>query len=407
MANKIIITNYHGKRISALYLNGRIVDVETQREGSLHAAIGEIYVGKVSKISPNINAAFVNIGDEECYYSLADNTNPIFVNKISKKDFAAGDELLVQVEKEAQKNKLATVTSNISINGTYVIVHTTPGSIGVSKKLPVEKRDALYHLIRNAEISDLGVIVRTNAASCEVSEEMILEELHRLSAELRENLNKWAHRTCYSCLKSSDKEYLSFIKSIYHELYDEIETDLPEVYNDLLSHVQELGTKQITLYQDASYPLVKLFPFERDLSDAMKQCVWLKSGASIVIQPTEALTVIDVNSGKITFGKDQDTIVRKINEEAAVEIAHQIRLRNLSGIILIDFVNLSHKSQERKMGQELMERMKELCAPDPIPTTVVDMTVLGLMEITRKKVKKPLSEQLKFIKNSVDTDNIT
>ena len=146
--------------------------------------------------------------------------------------------------------------------------------------------------------------------------------------------------------------------------------------------------EKLRLYEDALLPLHKLYSIETKLRDALKEKVWMKSGAYLVIQPTEALTVIDVNTGKCIGKKKDDKVYFKINAEAAREAARQIRLRNLSGIILIDFVNLEHKE---KM-QELLELFNGYLRQDPIQTTLVDMTKLQLVEVTRKKVRKPLHE---------------
>ena len=149
--------------------------------------------------------------------------------------------------------------------------------------------------------------------------------------------------------------------------------------------------EKLRLYEDRMLSLQALYRMEKGLSDALSRKVLLKSGADLVIEPTEALTVIDVNSGKCTKGKDRQETIRKINREAASEIARQMRLRNLSGIILVDFVDM--ESQED--GQELLRFMRELLKRDPMKAAAVDMTELGLMELTRKKQKKTLLEQAK------------
>ena len=134
-----------------------------------------------------------------------------------------------------------------------------------------------------------------------------------------------------------------------------------------------------------------MYRLEKGLADGLCEKVWLKSGAYLVIEPTEALTVIDVNTGKYTGGSKKQKVIQKINREAAKEIARQLRLRNLSGIILVDFVDM----EEKEAQEELLAFMRELLKKDPMKATAVDLTSLGLMELTRKKQRKPLLEQAK------------
>lgn len=150
------------------------------------------------------------------------------------------------------------------------------------------------------------------------------------------------------------------------------------------------GQYRIRLYEDSLLPLARLYNAAGQLEAALKPRVWLKSGANIIIQPTEALTVIDVNSGKNTAKKDKQLNHYKINLEAAREIAKQLRLRNLSGIILVDFIDL----YDENLNQSLMNEFRASLKADPVPVNLVDITRLGLVELTRKKMKKPLAEQL-------------
>jgi len=161
---------------------------------------------------------------------------------------------------------------------------------------------------------------------------------------------------------------------------------------------QELpgGTKcpEISFYRDSRPNLFALYGLAGKLEEALLKRVWLKSGGYLVIEPTEALTVIDVNTGKYDGSKNVEETFALINREAAQETARQIRLRNLSGIILIDFIN----QKDRQAAKELLEELRSFCKEDPVPVRVVDITALGLVELTRKKVKGTLAEQLKGLK---------
>ena len=171
-------------------------------------------------------------------------------------------------------------------------------------------------------------------------------------------------------------------------------TDLPEVYRILQEELPKMRLfVPIRLYEDALLPLYKLYAVESRLQELLDRKVWLKSGGYLVIEPTEALISIDVNTGKCDRGHNKEETTFKINREAAEMIALQLRARNLSGMILVDFINMKDKERER----QLIEYMRSLLQKDSIPADVVDMTGLGLMEITRKKVRPSLAEQMRQI----------
>ncbi len=178
-------------------------------------------------------------------------------------------------------------------------------------------------------------------------------------------------------------------------LTDTDKTELEEVVTDDRMVFEEIkqsvsGHFSVRFYEDRLLPLPRLYNVAGQIEAALKPRVWLKSGANLVIEPTEALTVVDVNSGKNIAKKDKALNLYKINLEAAKELAFQLRLRNLSGIIVTDFIDM----QEEEWKQKLMEQLRVYLRQDPVPATLVDMTKLGLIEITRKKKKKPLAEQL-------------
>ena len=187
--------------------------------------------------------------------------------------------------------------------------------------------------------------------------------------------------------------WLQDIRDSRDDELDEIVTDSPLLFDRLSAFVKETCptlSGRLRLYTD-DYSLHKLYSLETELERALSERVWLKSGGFLVIQPTEAMTVIDVNTGKFTGKKNAEETFLKLNLEAAREIALQIRLRNLSGIIIVDFIDM----ETEESREELMRYLDSLLSSDQIKTTLVDMTKLGLVEITRKKVRRPLAEQLR------------
>lgn len=389
--DNLIITNYRGGIATALFAEGKAVELSydaPQQASVLH----NIYVGKVVNIVKNINAAFIEIEDGvSCYYSLEDNPQPFYTKKGNSQRMAAGDELLVQVSRESVKTKAPTVTSAISLSGKYLVLTAGKTRISASSKLPPEKKAALTKQMECFSNSEYGWIVRTNAA--DVPAEMLISEAKRLQTRFVKIRETAQYRPCRACLYRSPAAWLSHLKDFYSAGYSRIITDDEAIFtqiSDYLSEYQPEDLDKLTRYQDRLLPLAKLYSLEGAFEDALRERVWLKSGAYLVIQPTEALTAIDVNTGKYERGKKAQETYLKINLEAAREIARQIRLRGISGMILVDFINMASEAHKK----ELMRSFDTYLSADPAKACVVDMTALGLVEVTRKRVQKPLAEKM-------------
>ena len=221
----------------------------------------------------------------------------------------------------------------------------------------------------------------------------ILKEFSRLKLELEQLLSEARYRTCFSCLKQSEPEYMRTIQNTRYEQLEEIITDIPEIYEQIQEFQKEdalLRNISLTLYEDSMLSLSSLYNVSKQIERALDKRVWLPSGGYLVIEPTEALTVIDVNTGKDVNKRKKQEHFLKVNKEAARMAAKQLRLRNLSGIIIIDFIDMKQE-EDRK---ELLSYLKKEVQLDPVPVQVVDMTKLELVELTRKKVSKNLKEQL-------------
>ncbi len=393
MDNTRIITYIKdGVLADALYENGHLMELSLIQEGKA-SLLGNVYVGKVKNIVKNIQAAFVEISDSIlCYLPLEEVKAPIYTRPKKQPHLAEGDELLVQVSREAVKTKAPSVTTNISLTGKYLVLTTGNGTVGYSSKLGAEEKERLRGLVQDFELPRAGLIVRTNAAQAEPGE--LEKEYKRLLCQYRFLTEQAVHRAVFSCVLKSRAAYLTSILGSRSDYLKDILTDDRELYEQIQSFLMEempSDAEKLRLYEDRMLPLKALYRMEKALSEALSQKVWLKSGAYLIIEPTEALTVIDVNTGKYTGGKTKQDTIRKINQEAAKEITRQIRIRNLSGIILVDFVDMDGKEDPQK----LLEFMREQLKKDPLKASAVDMTALGLMEITRKKQKKTLLEQAK------------
>ena len=391
MNRKLIITKIEDKVITTVLENEKVVELHVSRnEENDTVKLGNIYVGRVKNIVANINAAFIEVAPGvECYYAIGENPTPIFTKKIGKKPFCIGDELLVQVSKEAVKTKAPTVSSKLNLTGKYAVLTYGDTRVGASAKLKKEDKQRLNELATEYASSEFGIIMRTNAK--DANPELLRAELEKLCKEYQFLIEQSSTRICYSCLLGAPKEYLSELKNIYQEGLTDIIIEDKTIYIEAKAYIekeQPEDADKLRLYEDKLLPLHKLYGIEAQLANALKERVWLKSGAYLVIQPTEALTVIDVNTGKCISKKKDDEAYLKINLEAARESARQIRLRNLSGIILVDFINLS----KEEYMDELLSVFRQELQKDPIVTSLVDVTKLQLVEVTRKKVRKPLHE---------------
>lgn len=418
--NKLLITRWGDQILTALTENGKFLsfNLEPAEQTGL---LGNIYIGKVKNIVKNINSAFIDLGNGQTgYYSLTDNKTHLFADSAWKlcqekeeqssgadspdtcsetetdqemRPLRQGDEILVQVERDAVKTKDPVLTSNLNFTGKYLVLTHGKKQIGFSGKIRDKAwKQHMQALLEKETDRSFGLIVRTNAK--EAAEEEILQELAFLSKRRRQLLTAASHRTCYSLLASSEPAYISSIRDAYKDELDAVMTDDKACYEALRQYMEEHQSEdlhKLSFYEDPLISLPKLYSLETAMEQALGKHVWLKSGGYLVIEPTEALTVIDVNTGKYTGKKTQAETILKINLEAASETARQLRLRNLSGIIVVDFIDMETEAHQ----MELMSLLERELSRDPVKTALVDMTRLGLVEITRKKVKRPLAEQVK------------
>ena len=399
---KLLLTKWQEKPLALLIRENRLLQVAVPDE---HASkVGAIYLGKVKKVQKNIDACFVEIADKELVYlPFSKCKHPFLTNRSFDGRILEGDELLVQIERDALKTKQAAATTVITVTGRFAVFNTGSERTGISAKLTDEERERLRSFLLNHNLTDsrlhwpipgipgfppYGAVIRTEASV--VDEAILLQEIRGLLEQFTGLFTKALHSTCFTCLSSAKSPWESCLEQIPTLEYEEAVTDVVSLHEDLAAY---FANREIPfrLYEDEAYPLSKLYGLDSKMENALSRRIWLKSGAYLIMDITEALTVFDVNSGKYELKKASAEAFYQINLEAAREIALQIRLRNLSGIILVDFINMEDTSYEEK----LLEYMKQLIRKDKITTNVIDITPLGLMEITRKKVNKTLAEQFR------------
>lgn len=396
--------------VSALQEEGKIIELRIHPQGAV-SILGNIYVAKVETISRNINAAFLLLGDSQrAYFPLEEAKDLLYASGYEKKNgnqkaadrnlaatLRPGDEVIVQVSREAMKGKLPAVTAKISLPGKYLVLTSASRTVGISQKLSVEDRKKLSGWfedeIQNTE-REYGLIFRTNAAQAGRTE--LLVELEQLKALYEKVMVYGRNRTCFSVLYRPPAFYMEMLRDQRVESLEEIITDQESIFTEAGEWLNRTGSPPsvgLRLYQDKLLPLYKLYSLESAIAEITSEKVWLKSGGFLVIQQTEAFVAIDVNSGKNIQGKLKEETIRKLNLEASAEIARQLRLRNLSGIILIDFINLENPDHQ----EELFHVLKKNVKMDPVKCTVVDITPLHILEMTRKKSRRPVTEDLREI----------
>lgn len=382
--------------VAALSEEERIVEIRLESDQG-KSILGNIYTGQVENIASNIQAAFVQIEPgKRCYYPLAEAQRAVFsAGRKGKGPLRPGDELLVQVSRDAMKGKLPALTSNLNFTGRYLVLTTGDKKFGLSSKLSQEDRHRLSGWLREEAKrpdKEFGIIVRTNAA--DASKEEILKELEWLKSRYHKAVVQGRNRTCFSLVLETEPFYVAAVRDAYGRDLDEIITDVPEIGEMIRGYLEEISPElkeKLRFYQDKLLPLYKLYRVETALDAIQKEKVWLNSGGFLVIQQTEAFVSIDVNSGKYTGKKKMEETFRKINLEAAAEISRQLRLRNLSGIILIDFINMENPDHR----DELFHVLQKLLRKDPIKSRAIDITPLHILEMTRKKVRRPVIEDIR------------
>lgn len=383
--------------VCAVFEDHRMLEVQCIPQDAPAQILNNIYVGRVSQVVKNIDAAFVEIEKgKKCFLPLSDLQNPVYVKRMTEKQpISQGDELLVQIVREAVKTKDPQVSTNLSLAGIYSVVTSSKKQLGISGKLDSVKRQELRELAETVYDEQFGVIVRTNAGDLAPEDAAVLtSEICSLQEQMKEIISYAPYRNLYSVLYQAPPEYLRILQNQPMELLSEVVTDDAGIYEELTAygaaHPSMKLLEKLHFYEDSQLDLRKLYSVQVQLERALQKKIWLKSGANLMIEPTEAMTVIDVNSSKNTKKKLPQEQHLQINLEAAAEIASQLRLRNISGIIIIDFIDMSSSKDK----EQLLAAMRSFVKSDPVKTEVIDLTRLGLMELTRKKMRRPLAEQL-------------
>nr|WP_279663437.1 ribonuclease E/G [Ectobacillus ponti] len=354
---------------------GRVAEILYDRPGQ-GSLVGHLYAGRVAKVLPGMQAAFVDIGAEQHAYLHKDDL-PAAGGRLIQQLVHEGQRLLVQVTKDAVDTKGPKLTGKVELTGRYAVYMPYEGTTAVSKKIRDEaKREELLSL------GGQGVIFRSACAGVPLS--VVEDELMRLRS-LFEQLQQRLEQ-------EKPPVPLHAAQSLLDRLFQEIPVEtVAAVITDDRASVQDLKAyaEEVTLYSGKEDILLH-HGLASEIEKALKKVVWLDNGAYLLIEQTETLTVIDVNTGKFTGKQTQQATVRKTNELAAAEIARQLRLRDIGGMILIDFINMREREDQQAVRRALIEGLRR----DAATVRVLDFTGLGILEMTRRRKRKSLRDLL-------------
>ncbi len=382
----IFVSQYNSFPVVSAYVDGKMQFLSLVRDNDL----GSVYLCRVDNIIDNLQSAFVRFGDGQIGYIPIKNILPCCVinrDITDGKSVRQGDEILLQIETEAHKLKKAKLTSYISVSGKYSVVTLGRKGVGASLKLSEEMRETLIHLVKSRydqhffNTSDIlskagfGIIIRTEASelSGDDATDIIFEDISSCLRELELILSEGQKRSLFSCIKKSSSG---------------------DVDQHILKGKNFLKAQNIEEYNIIHESVI--YSVKQEVDKLLKNKIWLKSGAFLIIEQLESFNAIDVNSGK-AIDKKKDNLL-KINFEAADEIFRQIRLRNLSGMILIDFINTKGSDDSEK----LCNYIRKLARKETVHTEFIDITGLGIVELTRSKNDKTLKEVLENNTEPVD-----
>jgi len=408
MGNELVInTTSHETRI-ALIENGTIAELYVERS-RVKGIIGNIYKGRVVRVLPGMQAAFVDIGLEKAaFLYVADVFDSIeeyetFMEREQGEEpmphplhpiedlLQEGQELLVQISKEPIGTKGARITAHISLPGRHLVYMPTVDHVGISRRIEDEaERERLKEIVDRIKPAGGGFIVRT--VSDGKSEEDLVADLHYLTKLWEEVAKKKDTAGAPSLIHSDLDVTQKVVRDILTESVERIVVDSKPEYDKIVQFISTFMPKMkysIEIY-DQEEPLFDHFGLEVEISRALGRKVWLKSGGYIIIEQTEALTAIDVNTGRYVGKHNLEDTILKTNLEAVKEIAYQLRLRNLGGIIIIDFIDMEKEVNREKVYGALEEALKS----DKSKTNILKISELGLVEMTRKRVRESLGRMM-------------
>ncbi len=384
MGIKQILATISSEETRIAILEGRSLNETYVERKNTHSIVGNIYMGRVENVLHGIEAAFVDIGEGRNAFLSADDVLPLSdvdeAPKRKKLRLRKNQTIMVQVTRPPSKSKGARLTTQIAIPSRYLVFAPKKDFVGVSHKISGKERERLAKTAAEIKPDNMGLIVRTEAAR---------EGKPTLMGDLTYLVGLW--KTIENMAKNSKPG-----STIYHEMdlsmrmardvfntdFKNMIVDSKEKYDEVVSYLSEVEPRlvqSVRLYKRKE-PLFKKYNVDEQIRDALKPKTWLKSGGYIVTEDTEALTSIDVNTGRYIGSSSLEKTILKTNLEATEEIGHQLRLRDIGGLIIVDFINMEEPENREKVVDAFMSVLEK----DRAKTEITDMSHLGLIEMTRK-----------------------
>lgn len=381
MTAKIIISAVNPEETRmGIVENGRLMEYVVERNNSAQL-VGSIFLGRVCNVVRGIQAAFIDIGfDKNAFLYLGDKTG-----------ITEGQRVLVEITKDARGSKGPTATLDVSLAGRYAALLPEANYTGISRKITDSaERSRLKKIADEVTNGAVGAVMRTNAAG--MPEEVLRADLQQLMADWQIIQARAKLARSPQVLHRELDISVRIVRDYLNACIDEVVVDSPAVYRrlqELLQNIAESRSCKLLLH-DKQTDIFSYYRLSDDIASISDRRIDLPSGGYLVIDYTEAMTVIDVNSGHFSGRENLVETVMQINREAADEIARQLRLRDIGGIIVVDFIDMDKKEYR----EEIMERLQQALRADKMKPCVQDMTVLNLVEITRKKARQNLSAVL-------------
>ena len=384
---ELIVNKSNDTKIIAAVENGKLVEIYEENEQRQKARNeGNIYIGIVKDIVPGMQAAFVDIGTEKNSFIHVKDVVPQVDEKIEKridkkiKDVVkSGEKILIQIQKDSNEKKGARTSTHIKLTGKYVILMPNTNIVTISQKIENDKeRERLLEIVKNVLPENTGAIVRTaalkkNGEEIEKDLKQLVEKWKKIKAKFDKAPNK------PQLLFKSPSFLEKLILDLPENKIEKIEVNEQKEYEEIRKMLNDINEK-ISL--ELNENIFEKYELEKQIEKTKQRKIWLNCGGFITIDQTEALVAIDVNSGKFTGKSTLEETVYKVNYEATIEIAKQLRLRDIGGIIIIDYIDMQKQENKEKIEKLLKESLKQ----DRAKTQVEGFTKLNLMELTRKHI---------------------
>ncbi len=384
---KILLSRKNDEVKVGVLENDELVEFYIESE-QYTSPVGNIVKGRITAVREELRGVFVDVGLEIDGF-LPLNDYHYFTN--GKKP-QVGEYVLVQITKEPYGTKGSRLTMAISIPGRYIVLMPLVKTVGISKKIKdKEEKSRLSQIIKKILPHKMGIVLRTSSSG--IDEKIIRKEIQNLYEEWKAIKEKFDRTNNICTLRREQELEIKITRDLFLPDYSEMIVDSRDSYRKIVNYLKEKNVNykdKITLYTGEE-DIFEHFKINKELEKIFRRKVWLKNGGFIVIDQTEAMHVIDVNSGKYSGKKDQKNMIMETNLLAAKEIARQIRLRDIGGIIIVDYIDMP----DEKSKNQLLKEFKKFLSNDRSKIEIIDITPLGLVELTRKRIRENVSK--KFI----------